>query len=354
LAEFKERNAGRLPELTDINIGFIERTERELGETQREISQLRREKAILQSLAAASEATADGDVDRVLELQREYQRLSAIYSDNHPDLIRVRRELETLGASLDGTTTMDLEAQLAAERQALAEAQLRYTPDHPDIKKQRLSIESLETRLAQARAAKRTAYDENLVTDPDTLEILGRIQSTDSGIQSLRNKEVELRQKLQSYERRLLETPQVEREYQALLRDLDNAREAYEALVAQQKQAQFAEAVENQQLGRGFALVSRPSIPDEPDWPNRIAILLLGLILAAGSGMGVVTAAESVDGSVRSADEFRDLFGSPPIATVPYVRNTSDKRRRSAALAVTAVCVLSIAAVITTIFVDKL
>ena len=115
----------------------------------------------------------------------------------------------------------------------------------------------------------------------------------------------DLRQKRQEYEDLLLQTPQVDVEYQDLLRDLENARNLYEETQEQQRNAELALALARGSQGEQLVLAQAPEYPQSPSWPPRAAIIVLGVILAAGAGVGIATLRETSSGTVRSS---RDVF----------------------------------------------
>jgi uncharacterized protein involved in exopolysaccharide biosynthesis len=104
LAAFKREHAGSLPELSDLNLQLLDRTERDADATEREIRSLREKVSLLQSeLAQLSPYSVVFDQagdpvlsaeDRLKVLQRQYLQMSAIYSPDHPDVVKARREMD--------------------------------------------------------------------------------------------------------------------------------------------------------------------------------------------------------------------------------------------------------------------
>jgi polysaccharide biosynthesis transport protein len=104
LATFKEKNVNRLPELKDFNMRQMERTETELRDVQGEIRSLEERKAYLE--AQLSQVQPSGPVfsadglpvlnkeARLKSIKTEYAVASAKYSPEHPDVIRLKREIE--------------------------------------------------------------------------------------------------------------------------------------------------------------------------------------------------------------------------------------------------------------------
>src|SRR3970282_765749 len=97
-----------------------------------------------------------------------------------------------------------------------------------------------------------------------------------------------LRAKLADYEKRILQTPQAEREYLNILRDYNNAREKYRDIKAKQMEAQVGQGLEKERKGERFSLIEPPQLPEKPIKPNRPAIIFLGLIFSLGSSLGYV------------------------------------------------------------------
>jgi hypothetical protein len=94
-----------------------------------------------------SGATLLGPEDQLIVLQRRYLQLSAAYGEDHPDLIKLRREMEAV-SSASGLPAFDarsLQTELALRESELTELRNRYSDDHPDV----LRLERVVTGLRQ-------------------------------------------------------------------------------------------------------------------------------------------------------------------------------------------------------------
>jgi hypothetical protein len=114
-----------------------------------------------------------------------------------------------------------------------------------------------------------------------------------------------------------------------LLRDYDTAKIKYQEIKAKQREADVSKSLEEDRKGERFTVVEPPSLPTVPNSPNRLAIGFLGLVLAMGSGLGMVVLRESVDSGIRGEKALTAIMGSAPLAVIPYLRNADDKRRAS-------------------------
>jgi uncharacterized protein involved in exopolysaccharide biosynthesis len=136
---------------------------------------------------------------------------------------------------------------------------------------------------------------------------------------------------LNQYEKRLSETPDIERQYLELLRDYENASAKYRDLKAKELEANIAEQLEKKSKGERFSIIEPPMLPEKPVKPNRTAIGFLGFVLAVAGGLGYVLLAESMDKSVRGMKAVIALTGQPPLAVVPFLESddaTKAKKRR--------------------------
>jgi hypothetical protein len=79
--------------------------------------------------------------------------------------------------------------------------------------------------------------------------------------------------------------------------------------------------------GERFKITEPARLPEEPYKPNRIAIILFGMVLGLFAGLSVAALQEGRDKSVKSSDEIESIFGMPVIATVSYFE--SDQQRKT-------------------------
>src|SRR5205814_5341853 len=130
------------------------------------------------------------------------------------------------------------------------------------------------------------------------------------------------------YERALVETPQVEREYLNLTRDQETSVARYREIKTKQMQAQISQELEKDQKGERFSLIDPPQLPEKPSSPNRPAILLLGLVLSLGGGVGSAAVLEGLDESVRGSKALTALLKVPVLAVIPYMENDAGRQRK--------------------------
>jgi polysaccharide biosynthesis transport protein len=340
LAAFKRDNAGRLPELSNMNMQLLDRTERDLEAVEAEIRMLRERVTLIESeLGQLSPYAAVVDeqgmtllspADRLKMLQRQYAQASSRYSQDHPDIARLRREIDALSAQtgLPGIDRSVLETTLSGRLQELESARERWSADHPDVIRIEMAVQNLRDALAEAP---RTANRAAAVAPPDNpLYIQRQVQLQGARIEldaALQRRE-ELRGRLTGIETRLTSTPEVEREYSSLSRGYEQLVAQYSEVQTKQREAEIAVNLESESKGERFRVLRSPGLPSLPAQPNRIAILLLGFALAFAAGAGGVAVAEVSDTTVRAPRDVHRLLEIPPLVMIPYIDNEADIRGR--------------------------
>jgi capsular polysaccharide biosynthesis protein len=130
------------------------------------------------------------------------------------------------------------------------------------------------------------------------------------------------------YEQNLSTAPNVEREYTQLVRAYSNARTRYEDLETKMKNAALAQTMETQERGEKFTLLNRPKEPKVPYFPNRLGIILLGIVLGCAVAFGAAALVDSSDPTVRGIDDLQAIMEVQAVGTVPFLYRPNDLRQR--------------------------
>jgi succinoglycan biosynthesis transport protein ExoP len=324
LAEFKRANAGQLPELTEVNMSMMDRAESQLETNDQQMRSLRQERVFL--AAQLEQARSAGpDAGSVRQLEDQYARMRSSYDESHPDMVALRRQIDSLKFGTSASTGTSLRSQLNSKRATLAEARQRYGEEHPDIKRLQRDIATLETRI---KAGERGDVEMSDGT-PMGMQLRTQINAVDSQLASLMAQNAALRAKLSGIERNVTAAPTVEREYSNVTRDLQSAREKYQQLLDRQMDAEIGEAAIVGGRADEFRLVQAPMMPGGPSKPERLAILLIGLVASVVLGFSLTVAAEALDPKVRGARDVRELLGVSPLVAIPAIRNSRSRRRNA-------------------------
>src|SRR5215467_9627330 len=144
LADFKSKHVEALPELTPTKLQFLDRAQQELADAQVREMSLQQQRAYLEAQLAEIKPNSEivgedgkrilSPADRLRSAKSELASDEALYSPNHPDIERLKREIAGLEAQQGAQpATNDVLRRLDAAQGQLAQARQKYTPQHPDV-----------------------------------------------------------------------------------------------------------------------------------------------------------------------------------------------------------------------------
>lgn len=292
IATYKQEHGKGLPENVAFGLAAMQRLEGDLRQLDRDYASTEQE---LRGLEAEREAAANGQLElpggtTMGELQRaraEVLRLSAIYTENHPDVKAAKRKVEGLE-----------QATVAEASPTPSSGAKRSAPGSGNV-----VLARMDRRIAALRERLR-------VMDSQRSNLRGRLGQMDVA---------------------LVKSPQVERGLAGLTRDYQNAQKKYEEIVAKKMTAQVAENLEEDQKAERFAVLEPPTLPDRPVKPDRRKLLAFSLILAMVTPVGLVSIMETLHGTVRGVGQISAILGQKPLVTIPLIPVAAElaSRRRS-------------------------
>lgn len=288
IAAFKQIHMGELPEQRDTNL-------QQVGQ--------------LQDKLAINMEALDKAETRKIFLQRQISELSQMV---------VPPPTAAPAAPAGPSRLEQLQAQLI-------ELRSRYTERHPDVVRLKAEIEQLkkiESGEIQVTAAPPVPAAPRI--DP---ALRAQLDAVDMEIRGLQAERARILSDTANYQARLESVPRVEQELLSLTRDYDNIQKSYESLLAKRIDASLAQNLEKSRQSEQFTILEKAIPPSEPYWPN--AALLLAIGLAGGALIGVIAAflRNQTDSTFAEGDALQHAFpGVPVLATIPQLSMTGDDR----------------------------
>jgi polysaccharide chain length determinant protein (PEP-CTERM system associated) len=300
IAAFKEAHINELPELLQSNLQGRERAEREMERLADLIRTLKDRESYLQAqIAGLPTNFGNEDKKRLEELKLQLVHLQTQFSDRHPDVIKAKREIA------------DLEKQISSSR-------------------------------GKDQAAAQDGRTAPASDNPAHITLSSQLASTRLEIESTKRQLEALKAKAEQYRRRIEASPRVEKAYSALLLEKNNTQAKYNDLMAKYMESQVAHGLEKERKGERFTIIDPARYPERPVKPNRLAILLIGLVLGIGAGVGFTALREFSDRSVRDVKRLSLATPFPVLAGIPIIETRADisRRRLKTALVSAAVVVI--------------
>ena len=323
VAEFKTKNAGFLPGESNY-FARLDAAKQQLDKTQAELNEARqRRDAMAKQLAAIPQtvdtynvgpplggaypgasgrasggsdlvAAAEAANARVMELQKRLDALQDNYTDQHPDVINVKRLLD------------QAKKDAAEARQALRQQAARSSRGSP---------------AADPNAARSTAP--NPVYEQLELQLV----AAEGSIASLEERLTHDKAEVEKWTKLAAYVPEVAAQMTKLNRDYEIIKRQYDQLVSRRESAKLGSEMEEKTPTMQFRIIDPPEAPTKPVAPNRP--LLLSLVLLAGIGAGGAFAflLSQTDDSILDVRQLKDMLAVPILGAISLVADTSRGRR---------------------------
>ncbi len=298
----------------------------------------------------------EGNLARLNSLQEQYQNRQNSIQDLErtrvlvQEQINVRRQLLAENARLraaQAPTEPAAGVQPETDRERLTRLQAtlqnlltRYTEQHPQIRQMQREISALEHVVETSGSDEGTTAQTGRPSDGQFDQALFdlQIQLKDIGlnIQKLNQERTELLKAISQYEGWIAAVPAREAEWSALTREYGELRRHYDHLLAQDLQARSALNLERTQKGSQFKIEDPARVAEKPIKPIFAKIMLFGLLAGAGLGALLAFGLEALDASFRNPNDVEaalDLEVLCPIPYLPLKREVRVKRYQGVAKA---------------------
>lgn len=355
ISEFKKDHLEELPEYTPINIQTLGRLDNDISRIDMQINALKERKILLEGQIANVKpltpiVTEDGKTmmnpsERLKYLRLQLISLQGIMSDKHPDIIKLNKEIRELevqvGESDDSIKKIRLLDELKGK---LAAIKGKKGAKHPDVIKLSKQVKVLSREVENLKTEKIThKLSEQKPDNPAYINLETQTATAELDIRNLLKERLMLKEEKARYRKKIENSPLVEKEYNNLLRDYEIARYKYNELMGKHMEAKVAQGMEETQQGERFTIVDPAQFPEKPYKPNRLAIILVGFVLALGSGVGVAAALESLDTSIKTADQIGSFTQVPVLSVISRVESEDElkaRRKKRIILSLAAVAVV--------------
>jgi uncharacterized protein involved in exopolysaccharide biosynthesis len=197
-------------------------------------------------------------------------------------------------------------------QQQLAAAKTQYTDDHPEVLRLSRELKAARGRVNEADARLGVQRDERARA---TREVAGIQRDIDA-----------LGKEAQNYQARLDQTPRWAAELGGLEREYDIAKTKYQSVLGRKVEAEIAQEIEARNAPRLFSLVSPAAPPAVPSKPDRFGGLVVVLVAAIGAGVLSGVMVELRDESIRDERQLRGELPLPVLAIVPAMNGRTERR----------------------------
>jgi polysaccharide chain length determinant protein (PEP-CTERM system associated) len=280
LAQFKRQYLGSLPEEEQTNLSILTGMNTQL-------------EAVIQALSRAQQ---DKAFNEAMLTQQETTWKQTLSGNQNPE---------------------NQEQQLTQLQAQLSDLLARYTPEHPDVLKVKSQIEELKKKQAQEPAPKSTVAQAPLHEPPQMQQLRAKIRQDELGIAELAKRQGQIQEQIRLLQGRVQASPMVEQQFKEITRNYQTALELYNDLLKKRDSSTMATSLEHQQESETFRILDPPSLPNSPSSPNRLALIGGGTGAGLALGLGVLYLLAMLDKAMYTERDVETCLKLPVLTTVP-------------------------------------
>ncbi|MFM2060196.1 MAG: hypothetical protein RLY71_4581 [Pseudomonadota bacterium] len=248
-------------------------------------------------------------------------------------------EAAPVSVSAPVSVTPELDVRIAEHRRQLDEMMRRYTDEHPDVIAMRRTIGQFEAQRRQlndehqrklqaaqalAQATPAVPRGQQAPTSPvfQKLRIaLAEAESTLSGLQG----QIDAQQRrIDEIRAQASKAPQAEAELAQLNRDYDIIRKNYDQLVSRREAASLGVKIDQNGSLADFRLVEPPRVLPSPVFPGKRALALFVMLLALVIGIVGAWARSLMTPTFASERDLREFTRRPVLGSLSLVSDAAN------------------------------
>ncbi len=289
-------------------------------------------------------AATEGNVEtRVIELRRELEQTQLQAAQAEQRSRALQREVDSESSTLARDAVMTQYRNRMFELQSQIESlRMSYTDDYPDIVRLKQQLQDLEFQSQQAATGSVTGLAGGNAVSPVFQQLRSDLALTKANAASLRSRANQLQVLLNKEIERSATTSKVEREYTDLVRDYERVKIQYNTLAQAQDDARIAMVVSSDKQGVLYRIAEPANFPQNPDGLRFIHIAAGGLLLSMLLPFAYLILFLKLDPRMRTASSITEVLELPLLATVPHMER---RKERKAFLASTAGVITVVASV---------
>ena len=236
-------------------------------------------------------------------LNQTFTEYSTALTKAEQDVIKAESDFEAIRSApgtarqvLESKTIQDYKSQISKLDQQYQEAAKVYKDDFPRMKQLRAQMDELEAKTKS--------------------EVQNVLASVRNEMQTAKRQEGLIRSRLQQTRKEIMSAQDRGVDFNLLKREVDTNRELYDGLLQQVKQVGVAGGVETNNI----QVVDKAQAPLFPYKPKLALNAAIGLLAGMVLGLGIVFLMESMDDSIKFADEVEKILMVPLLGVIPKVK----------------------------------
>jgi uncharacterized protein involved in exopolysaccharide biosynthesis len=264
--------------------------------------------------------------ERLQQVQLERAQALSKYSPSHPAVKAKDQEIALLESENKGGLGYDqMMDNLRAAETKLANLKSTYTDKHPEVQSTEREIKRIMEGLAELLKDRQTGSKSTPApTSPAYISMQSELEKLSVSISSLQAEKKRVEKETKDLLARLHSMPQVAKQFTEMDTDYQTAKYNYNTIEQKLLAAKVSQGMEEEKKGESFQVVEPAYLPEKPASPNRIAIMLVGALLALGLSVGAAAGREFSDKRIHDLEALQRISGLSVISIIPEIITQAD------------------------------
>jgi polysaccharide chain length determinant protein (PEP-CTERM system associated) len=227
------------------------------------------------------------------------------------------------------------EEKLSESEKELEALLLRYTRQHPDVRRLEALVEKLRNNIEVAKQDQQAdpLEEETFeVVEPEmnyaAMQQKAQLSQMNQEIQIIESEMKNIQEKMLFYQKRVEDTPKREQDLLSLKRDYGNIQKVYNSLLDRRLEAELSVNMEKKQKGEQFRILDHARIPEKPISPDVRKMLIFSIIAGLGVSGGIIFLLEMFDSSIRRDEDIEEKLGLVILASIPTLKGPEYRLRK--------------------------
>ncbi|MEM5788329.1 MAG: hypothetical protein AAGU11_13520, partial [Syntrophobacteraceae bacterium] len=268
--------------------------------------------------------------ERLRQAKLEQAHLLARYSGSHPSVQVIDQEIKLLEKSVNGGAGSEAVVRMKELEAKLAALRSRYGEQHPSIRSTLFELEKVKKEVAAAQKAepgKRTKGSSN-PNNPAFVGLQSELDKIAVSISSLRAERDRVEAQSREVYQKMQAMPQVAKEFSSMEAEYQIAMSHCADLEHKLLAARVSQGMEEEQLGESFEVVEPAFLPEKPFKPNRLVLMMIGVVLAAGASIGAAGLREFTDRTIHDSETLATVSALPVLSIISPISTDADRIRK--------------------------
>lgn len=255
-------------------------------------------------------------------------------------------DVAALNTRVDSGPQSDANIRIMELQQTLEQLLARYTDKHPDVLTVKRQIAALKKQIQkQDEQAEKNAVDTDQLPGADAASAVPKVPNPvyeqiklqlvqqEGTIAALKSRVADAQKKVKKWSAMAQRVPQIEAELQQKMRDYGIIQKNYQELRQREEAAKFARDMETKARKVQFRIVDPPKLPLAPVSPNRPLLTSVVLVLGVMLGVAFAFLLTQINSTFSSVQRLRNAFTLPVLGRITAIVSPRERRQQRRELA---------------------